>query len=389
VDDVFQELNDLRGDVTTLMSTADSSSFMQIVDIVEAVSGAQKEVANFRKDFAVTDFCCDDTVITLPPEPDDTPTTQSDQCQRVQWYIDAGFNFLMELYDYNVFSINVATIESLYQKHFDIAPHEYDSAAILWYRTKTAGVSDVLAQYSFIQSASVDLDVDGNSIASVPGLLCSFYDPLGKTAAQAKILLDQLLNAYYGPKSNAIIPSVNESSRRLIESVFAGKSLNAFFAGTIPTDPADLTGYDNTACAVCGGSGGGCSFIAAGTSVDIASSGPYSIGGEGRHLIVWPVGWPADEGGTSWLNYPATRYVLDDECIEGLELSFPFDQASNDRFSINVRDINGNDTASVNILGSAGPFVVPVDSRELSVVRAGSGGLPYDRPFTLRVTRPA
>jgi hypothetical protein len=389
VDDVFQELNDLRGDVTTLMSTADSSSFMQIVDIVEAVSGAQKEVANFRKDFAVTDFCCDTTIITLPPEPDDTAITLSDYCQRVQWYIDAGFDFLMELSDFNAISINAATIESLYQKHFDIAPHEYDRDTILWnYRAKAAAggtyFSDVLAQYSFIQSASVDLDVDGNSIASVPGLLCSFYNQAGATAAKAKSLFDQLLDAYYGPRSGGVIPSVNESSRLIIESTLSSTSLIALLQDmTIPADPADLTGYDNTACAVCSGLGD-CP-LAPGESVDIPSGGSFSISGYQREAIVWPTSG-------SWANIPRNDGIygvpggnIQTDCVAGWEVSFPFDQLSNDTFRFTYKP-DGLTAAQVDIQGGS-TWTVPANTVELMVFRSGSG-TPWDRPFTLRVTRP-
>jgi hypothetical protein len=214
--------------------------------------------------------------------------------------------------------------------------------------------------------------------------LCSFYDPLGKTAAQAKILLDQLLNAYYGPKSNAIIPSVNESSRRIIESVFAGKSLNAFFAGTIPADPADLTGYDNTACAVC--SGPGDCPLAPGESVDIPSGGSYLVSGSQREFIIWPSSgsWASVPRSDGYYTVPGS--MIETDCVAGWDLSFPFDDLSNDVFRIAYE--SDTNAFAQDISGGTTSFTLPAGTIKAMVYRTGSGGAPYDRSFTLRVTRP-
>jgi hypothetical protein len=164
-------------------------------------------------------------------------------------------------------------------------------------------------------------------------------------------------------------------------------ALDALFAGTIPTDPADLAGYDNTACAGCGGSGGDCSFISAGTSVDIASSGPYSFIGNSRTIIEWPAGWPANENDNGAINAPTTRYVLEDTCLPGLELSFPFDTDSGDVFGIH-RYFDDGTNSDINATSTT-PYVIPSQVVKIVVFRGGPGGAPFDRPFTLRVTRPA
>jgi hypothetical protein len=217
----------------------------------------------------------------------------------------------------------------------------------------------------------------------VPGLLCSFYNQAEATAAKAKSLFDQLLDAYYGPRSGGVIPSVNESSRLIIESTLSSTSLIALLQDmTIPADPADLTGYDNTACAVCGGSGGGCSFIAAGTSVDIASSGPYSFFGKSRTIIEWPAGWPANENDNGVINAPTTRYILDDVCLPGLELSFPFDTGP---FTI-YRYFDDGTGSSIN---RTSQYVIPSQVVKVAVYRGGAGGTSNHHPFTLRVTRPS
>jgi uncharacterized protein (UPF0335 family) len=399
VDDVFQELDGLRADVATLMSTADDSNFMQIVDIVENLTETQKELISFRKVFSATNFCCDDTVNTLPPPPDDTTAPQSDHCQRVQWFVDTGLVFLNELAKYkNVPSkLNEATVANLHQLHFNLTIHPLDIASI----TTSArlllasgnAMDDAIAAYTTVSGISFNVNMDGDTIANAPGLLCTLYDAPNAAFAHPLVVNDTLSKFFH----TSPLTEIQFEQLLLIDMTMSNPdALDALFAGTIPTDPADLTGYDNTACAGCSSSGGGtgdcqddCSFLAAGTSIDIASSGPYNIAGQSRAIIEWPVGWPANENDSGVQgNVPTTRWVLDTCCVVGLELSFPSDQGSDDTYAISMVNELGDYVGIGGRYGSEGAYTVPSGIRQLWVVRSGSGS-PFDRPFTLRVTRPA
>jgi hypothetical protein len=382
------------------MSTADDSNFMQIVDIVENLTETQKELISFRKVFSVTNFCCDDTVNTLPPPPDDTTAPQSDHCQRVQWFVDTGLVFLNELAKYKDVpsKLNEATVISLYQSTFGVTLSGFFAASIREHATYllTSGnaMADTIAQYNTISGISFAVDVDGNSIATTPGLTCALYDANASSGA-ANNVIDSGYVFMRDVSTAAQLSETEINQLMLIFDVFSPTALDALFAGTIPTDPADLTGYDNTACAGCSSSGGGtgdcqddCSFLAAGTSIDIASSGPYNIAGQSRAIIEWPVGWPANENDSGVQgNVPTTRWVLDTCCVVGLELSFPSDQGSDDTYAISMVNELGDYVGIGGRYGSEGAYTVPSGIRQLWVVRSGSGS-PFDRPFTLRVTRP-
>jgi hypothetical protein len=389
VDDVFQELDGLRADVATLMSTADDSNFMQIVDIVENLTETQKELISFRKVFSATNFCCDTTIYDPPNDEtaDDTVAPGSDHCQRVQWYVDTGLTFLNEL---NKFApipskLNIETVNNLYETRFggklkDIDANMVRATANLLI---TSGeMSSIFANYNTIRDFSFNVDYDGLNIDSTPGLLCALYN--GTTAAEALSNLRTSLNKFYKYPDSGFIDTPREAELLLLDIMLA-TSLDELFAGTIPTDPADLATYDNTACAGCSSSGD-CSFIAAGTSVDIASSGPYSFIGNSRTIIEWPAGWPANENDNGTLNVPTTRYVLEDTCLPGLELSFPFDTDSDDVFGIH-RYFDDGTNSDINATSTT-PYVIPSQVVKIVVFRGGPGGAPYDRPFTLRVTRP-
>jgi hypothetical protein len=390
VDDVFQELDGLRADVATLMSTADDSNFMQIVDIVENLTETQKELINFRKVFSVTNFCCDDTVNTLPPPPDDTTAPQSDHCQRVQWFVDTGLAFLNELAKYkNVLSkLNEATVANLYQLHFNLTIHPLDIASITTSARSllaSGNAMDVaIASYITVSGISFNVNMYGDTIDNAPGLLCTLYDAPNAAFAHPRVINDTLSEFFH----TAPLTEIEFEQLLLIDMIMSNPdALDALFAGTIPTDPADLAAYDNTACAGCVGSSG-CDFLAAGTYQDISASGPYNLNqaGSDRYIIVWPTDWPANENDGGRWSVPTTRYVLDTPCVAGLEFSFPLDTASNDAWGVNWYTAAGG--WDYVIVRGGGTHTMPVDAERAYVQRGGPNSDPYDRPFTLRVTRP-
>lgn len=297
VDDVFQELDGLRADVATLMSTADDSNFMQIVDIVENLTETQKELINFRKVFSVTNFCCDDTVNTLPPPPDDTTAPQSDHCQRVQWFVDTGLVFLNELAKYKDVpsKLNEATVISLYQSNFGVTLSGFFAASIREHATYllTSGnaMADTIAQYNTISGISFAVDVDGNSIATTPGLTCALYDANASSGAGNNVI-DSGYVFMRDVSTAAQLSETEFNQLMLIFDVFSPTALDALFAGTIPTDPAELTGYDNTVCAGCISSSGGCQLI--------GTSEPFTgHGASGQQAVDMPTTSP-------WPSYPWT-----------------------------------------------------------------------------------
>jgi hypothetical protein len=245
-------------------------------------------------------------------------------------------------------------------------------------------MSSIFANYNTIRDFSFNVDYDGLNIDSTPGLLCALYN--GTTAAEALSNLRTSLNKFYKYPDSGFIDTPREAELLLLDIMLA-TSLDELFDGTIPTDPADLTGYDNTACAGCGGSSG-CDFLAAGTYQDISASGPYNLNqpGSDRYIIVWPTDWPANENDGGGWSVPTTRYVLDTPCVAGLEFSFPLDTASNDAWGVNWYTAAGG--WDYVIVRGGGTYTMPVNAERAYVERGGPNSDPYDRPFTLRVTRP-
>jgi hypothetical protein len=403
---VFQELDGLRADVATLMSTADSSSFMQIVDIVQSVNAAQKDVVTFRKAFNNTEFCCDDTVYSPPTEPDDTTAPQVSHCQRVQWLRDAALGLISEfqkfVIDGKLTKLNDATVASLYQTRFGVAMDSiklpYFARMIrniaTWgtdnlpenfpYPEMANGYLDTLWNYFVeIEGFSFSTDIDGNDISSQKGFLCAMYD--AQTPLEAYQNWQTSLQAYFGARLSGNSPLDSEMYWVLL-NMMGGSLLDGIFAGTIPADPADVAGYDNIMCVGCISPGGGDCPLAPGESVDIPSGGSFNIEGAQRETIVWPTSgsWaniPRNSG-----NYGVPGGNLQTDCVAGWEVSFPFDQLSNDTFRFTYKP-DGLTYTQVDISGS-GTWTVPANTVELMVFRSGSG-TPWDRPFTLRVTRPA
>lgn len=312
VDDVFQELDGLRADVATLMSTADSSSFMQIVDIVQSVNAAQKEVVTFRKAFSNTEFCCDDTVYSPPTEPDDTTAPQASHCQRVQWLRDAAQGVIAQfqkfVIDGKLTKLNDATVASLYQTRFGVAMDSiklpYFARMIrniaTWgtdnlpenfpYPEMANGYLDTLWNYFVeIESFSFSTDIDGNTISSQKGFLCAMYD--AQTPLEAYQNWQTSLQAYFGARLSGNSP-LDSDMYWVLLNMMGGALLDGIFAGTIPTDPAELTGYDNTVCAGCISSSGGCQLI--------GTSEPFTgHGASGQQAVDMPTTSP-------WPSYPWT-----------------------------------------------------------------------------------
>jgi hypothetical protein len=138
-------------------------------------------------------------------------------------------------------------------------------------------------------------------------------------------------------------------------------------------------------CVGCISPGGGDCPLAPGESVDIPSGGSFNIEGAQRETIVWPTSG-------SWANIPRDDGIygvpggnIQTDCVAGWEVSFPSDQLSNDTFRFTYKP-DGLTHTQVDISGS-GTWTVPANTVELMVFRSGSG-TPWDRPFTLRVTRP-
>jgi hypothetical protein len=396
VDDVFQELDGLRADVATLMSTADDSNFMQIVDIVENLTETQKELISFRKAFTTTNFCCDTTVYSPPTEPDDTTAPQASHCQRVQWLRDQIGGFIADIakYEYEgvVSKLNKETIGSLYQARFEIA---LDPLALV---LLAGSIQDVLNEWGMdtlynnfiaIESTSFSEGYWGSTISVQKGFLCAIYD--ATNAQEANDAWKNSVDAYFTDDGQFAIYelyglNIVGAMRSVLLDIPDAPVLNALFAGTIPSDTNDLTGYDNLVCAGCISPGGGDCPLTPGESVDIPSGGTFFINRYWRETIIWPTSgsWaniPRDEG---YYGAPPGGNIKTD-CVAGWEISFPFDQLSNDTFRFVYRRENlswdEHDTS-----GTVG-WTIPSNIVELMVYRSGSGH-PWDRPFTLRVTRP-
>jgi hypothetical protein len=242
-------------------------------------------------------------------------------------------------------------------------------------------MSSIFANYNTIRDFSFNVDYDGLNIGSTPGLLCALYN--GTTAAEALSDLRTSLNKFYKYPDSGFIDTPREAELLLLDIMLA-TSLDELFAGTIPTDPNDLTGYDNTACAVC--SGPGDCPLAPGESVDIPSGGSYLVSGSQREFIIWPSSgsWASVPRSDGYYTVPGS--MIETDCVAGWDLSFPFDDLSNDVFRIAYE--SDTNAFAQDISGGTTSFTLPAGTIKAMVYRTGSGGAPYDRSFTLRVTRP-
>jgi hypothetical protein len=185
--------------------------------------------ANAAAIIAAIEACCDESSCVEP---------QANHCQRVQWVMDELINFAEQ---------------EGQRKEDSLAP--YDEAGLVATFNARLGVEPTGDDRSILYTTYAALDEDTGGLCSSGSLNNQFH----KLDAMLRDNRDTFINALHAAADScaaltAWSNTVDAQTTDCNEIKLFGKRLlwqaafDALYGGTIPTDPADLSSYDNNYC---------------------------------------------------------------------------------------------------------------------------------------------